>query len=303
MRDATVEGIRAGFQFGRSSQGIFTAEAGAMLAGYGMSADNRQKTCAVFNELWDDGEFSVSRSGAGRIQMYGKRLSCHWLVQPEAAQEALNDSLLSAMGFWPRFLIAWPESSPPRIARPFEPDKCRAIAAAWQRFSELLQHPVQGDCNSLPVIEFTDTARHTVLHPAFERFEREAKTDGGMFEHIRPFALRATEQVCRVAGILAVVDGKERIDEDATRRALSLVLYSIETWRTLAGDRAESEGVAWALALFDWLCEQKGAEATESAMIQRGPYKLRSKRTRNAAIAVLNDAGLIASEGARWRVI
>jgi len=26
-----------------------------MLAGYGMSKDNRQKTCAVLNDLWDDG--------------------------------------------------------------------------------------------------------------------------------------------------------------------------------------------------------------------------------------------------------
>jgi hypothetical protein len=124
MKDATVEGIRSGFQRGRAAQGVFTAEAGAMLAGYGMSKDNRQKTAATFNELWDDGEASISRALAGRIQLYGKRLSCHWLIQPDAAREALGDPLLSTMGFWPRFLIAWPEPAPPRLARPFEPDQC-----------------------------------------------------------------------------------------------------------------------------------------------------------------------------------
>jgi hypothetical protein len=303
MRDATVEGIRAGFQHGRSSQGVFTAEAGAMLAGYGMSKDNRQKTCATFNELWDDGEISVSRSMAGRIQLYGKRLSAHWLVQPDAAREALSDPLLSSMGFWPRFLLAWPEPAPARLARPFDPHKSPTIARAWARFTELLRDPVPDDCTNLPAIAFTDEALAAILHPAFERFEREAKTDGGAFAHIRPFALRATEQVCRVAGVLAVVDGAQSVDVDAARRALALAAYSIETWRTLAGDRESSEVKQWALCLFNWIADH-GGSATESAMLRLGPkrFSLRSASRRDAALAVLELHGLVQRRGATWSI-
>ena len=302
-KDATVEGIRCGFQHGRASQGVFTAEAAALLAGYGMSKDNRQKTCATFSDLWDDGELSVSRSTTGRVQLYGRRLSVHWLIQPDAARDTLNDPIMASMGFWPRFLIAWPEAAPPRIARPFEPDRCPAIGAAWARFSKLLQARIPDDCSTLPVIAFTDDARRDVLHPAFERFEQEAKRDGGAFQTIRPFALRATEHVCRVAGILAVVDDKDSVDADAARRALQIVLYSIETWRTLAGDREESEARAWALCLFDWLADHGGA-ASETAMLRRGPkrYALRSASRRDAAISVLELAGLIERQGATWNI-
>lgn len=304
MKDATIEGIRSGFQHGRPCQGIFTAEAAAMLAGYGMSKDNRQKTCATFNDLWDDGELSVSRALAGRIQLYGKRLSAHWLIQPEAAREALGDPILSAMGFWPRFLIAWPKSAPARKAKPFEPVKCKDIETAWKQFAELLKDPVPDDCSGLPVIGFTRKAQRLVLHPAFERFEREAKTEGGKFCNIRPFALRATEHVCRVAGILAAIDGKKVITADATKRALNLVLYSIETWRTLAGDREESEAAAWALCLFDWIADHGGA-ASETAMLRRGPkkYALRSASRRDAALAVLELAGLVQRQGATWEIV
>jgi hypothetical protein len=139
------------------------------------------------------------------------------------------------------------------------------------------------------------------LHPAFERFERAAKATDGSLRAIRPFALRATEQVCRVAGVLAVIDGRETIDAAAARRALALILYSVETWRTLAGDREEAEAAAWALALFDWIAD-KGGAATETAMIQRGPARLRSRNRRDAALAVLELAGLAEREGASWRI-
>jgi hypothetical protein len=61
-RDGTVEGIRRSFAQGVPSQGVFSSEAAAMLSGYGMNPDNRAKTAATFNALWDDGELSVSRA-------------------------------------------------------------------------------------------------------------------------------------------------------------------------------------------------------------------------------------------------
>lgn len=301
MKDGTVEGIRSGFRNGRSTQGVFTAEAACMLSGYGMSKDNRQKTTAAFNDLWDTGEFSVSRALEGRIQMYGKRLSAHWLIQPDAARASLSDHLMTAIGFWPRFLVAWPESPPPRKAWVVELSKSNAIVGAWDRFNELLHEPVPGDCDTLKVIEFTDRALKEIVCPAFERFEIEAKTEGGMFQAVRPFALRSTEHLCRIAGILAVIDGADEIDTDAARRAYSLVSYSTETWRAMSAEREDSEADLWAITLFDWLADHGGV-ASETAMLRRGPkrYALRSAARRDAALSVLEMARLVDRMGTQW---
>lgn len=99
VRDATVEGLRCDLKNGPTSQGVFTDEAAAILAGYGMSAEHRAKTSAVFSGLWDNGHLSVSRASGERVEKYGARLAVHWLIQPAAARESVSDRMLSQLGF------------------------------------------------------------------------------------------------------------------------------------------------------------------------------------------------------------
>ena len=135
--DATVEGLRRDLDTGPCSQGVFTDEAASVLSGYGMSPDHRSKTAGVFSRLWDSGHLSVSRAGGPRVERYGRRIALHWLIQPMAASETISDPMLTALGFWPRFLTARPEPQLPRLARQFEPGKVASIGAYWQRCSEL----------------------------------------------------------------------------------------------------------------------------------------------------------------------
>jgi len=121
--DATVEGLRRDLSGGAMSQGVFTSEAGAMLAGYGMSAEQRAKTAATFSGLWDRGLLSVSRVTGPRTERHGCRLAMHWLVQPVALLSP-GRCLLAAMGFWPRFVIAWPSPATPRKAVPLHWSRC-----------------------------------------------------------------------------------------------------------------------------------------------------------------------------------
>ena len=127
VSDATVEGLRRDLDTGPCSQGVFTDEAAAILSGYGMSADHRSKTAGVFSKLWDAGHLSVSRASGPRVERYGRRVALHWLIQPMAASEAISDPLLHALGFWPRFLVAWPDPQAPRLARPFRPEMLPAV--------------------------------------------------------------------------------------------------------------------------------------------------------------------------------
>jgi hypothetical protein len=304
VADATVEGLRRSFSEGGPSQAMFTAEAAAVLCGHGMAPENKARTAAELCRLWDRGEFSVSRALAGRIELHGRRLAIHWQIQPLVARGALHDALLAQSGLWPRFLVAWPAVGAPRTARPFRPGDHQPIRDYWARARELLAPPRE-DCMGLACVEL-DPGAAGVICKFFERMEQQAKTEGGALEAVRPFAMRATELACRVAGVLAVFDGAERISERAMRDSCALVLHSVATWRSIFGDREEHEEARRAVRLFDWLARRANGSATENAMLRIGPHPLRSRALRDAALARLQQAGLVERDGfARdtWHVV
>lgn len=300
-RDGTVEGIRRSFAQGVPSQGVFSSEAAAMLSGYGMNADNRAKTAATFNALWDDGELSVSRGTTGRLQLYDRRLSIHWLLQPEAAHEVMSDPLLSGIGFWPRFLIAWPEPSAPRVARPWRADQCAEIGAFWRACTRLLDRPIGDDCSDLPVLELTDEAMQLACG-YFERMEQAAKGKPAPLRDIKPYAVRSTEQALRVAGVLAVFEGLDRVDAAAMRNGIALAAYGLETWREVFGDRDVRTARQLARTLYRWLLDQPEGSASLTAISRIGPKATRPKDRRDTALAVLDHAGLVTSAGYTWSV-
>lgn len=300
VSDATVEGLRRDLDTGPCSQGVFTDEAAAILAGYGMSSDHRAKTAGVFSKLWDDGHLSVSRATGGRVERYGRRVALHWLVQPMAASESIGDPLLSALGFWPRFLAARPAPQAPRLARAFDPGTLPGVGAYWERCAELLAESLgedAGDCAALPL---ADGAR-ALLGRAFEQFEIDARR--GDLQSVKPYALRASEQACRVAGVLSAFGGERSVSADTMRGALALVSYSLLTWRTVIDEGAADPRGASALRLFEWLTTRPGWWAELRAVLREGPACVRSKDKRDAALDDLQAAGLVAVSGGKVVVI
>lgn len=288
--DATVEGLRRDLDSGVCSQGVFTDEAAAILSGYGMSADHRSKTAGVFSKLWDAGHLSVSRATGSRVERYGRRVALHWLIQPMAASESIGDPLLSALGFWPRFLVAWPEPQAPRLAVPFKPDTLPAVDAYWQRCSALLAVPLPEDAGDSPVIPLTDDAR-ALLSNAFERFERDARR--GDLRGVKSFALRASEQVCRVAGVLTAFSGEVQVTAPAMRGALALVAYSIKTWQAIIDEGAADQRGSDALRLYEYLTTRADWCESLAVIVNGGPACVRSKAKRDAALAALEAVDLV----------
>jgi Protein of unknown function (DUF3987) len=302
--DMTVEGLRRDFTGGAGSQGVFTSEAAAMLAGYGMSAEHRSKTAAVLCGLWDRGLLSVSRATGGRTERHGCRLAMHWLVQPMAAAEALGDPALTAQGYWPRCLLAWPVPTPPRTARALRWATIREVGRYWQSCTELLTRPLADDATDCPVIGM-DTAAQSILAAAFERFETAAKTKAGELRGIKPFALRATEQMSRIAGVLTAFAGRNVIGGDDARGALALVLHSLECWRQVIEQGAADPTAGNALRLYEWLIAQPTYGATGRAISRYAtPHALRGRDTRDAALDLLEAHGLILRDGSHvWALM
>jgi hypothetical protein len=290
VADATVEGLRRDLDTGPCAQGVFTDEAAAILSGYGMTAENRAKTAGVFSKLWDNGHMSVSRAIGGRVERYGKRLAMHWLVQPMAASETVGDPLLAALGFWPRFLAAWPAPAAPRKAMAFHADRLPPVAAYWKRCEELLAEPLPDDASECPVIGLDDEAR-ALLGRAFEGFERSARR--GELRCIRPWGLRAGEQACRVAGVMAAFGGKPTVNGQGMRDALALVAYSLDTWRAVVDEGAADQSVAHALRLYEWLTTRTNWCERLATIVKDGPAVTRTKDKRDAALALLAEHELV----------
>ena len=289
-RDATVEGLRRDLDAGPCSQGMYTSEAAAVLCGYGLSAEHRAKTAAVFNGLWDDGYLSVSRATGGRVERSGRRLALHWLIQPSAAAGVLGDPMLSSIGMWPRFLLAWPQTSEPRVAKPFRPENSPAIGHYWQRCSDLLAKELPDDASANnPILEL-DADATEIVNRAFERFEVEARR--GKLRSVKPFALRATEQVCRVAGVLAAFSGRLSVSHDDAVGALQLVSYALDSWRGVFDDGAADPLNAKALKLYAWLMSQPGQRAALPYILRHGPGTTRSAGARDDSLSLLSAHSL-----------
>lgn len=301
MNDATAEGIRRSFMEGIPSQGVFTSEAAAILSGYGMNQENRSKTAATLNALWDAGTLSVARGGAARVELYDRRLSAHWMIQPNAVRETLNDPALSAIGFWPRFLLATPAASAPRTAERFQPETSADIRDYWKRCTEFLNASIGEDCSDLIAIAPEPDA-FKIAGQFFERMEFAAKTKGGALESVRPFAVRATEQMFRVAGVLAAFQGHNDITQGDARNAIALVSYSLDCWRGALGCVDDHNDSEKALQLFRWLVQQRGASVKEAAILQLAPKPLRSRSARDSALIALEHHSLIARNGDSWRI-
>lgn len=111
VTEPTFEGLTKLFATGQPSLGLFSDEGGQFLGGHAMNSDNRQKTLAALNDLWQGNPIRRTRSGDGHATLYGRRLAVHLMVQPTVARAFMADPLAADTGFLPRFLMCEPPSA------------------------------------------------------------------------------------------------------------------------------------------------------------------------------------------------
>lgn len=82
VTEPTYEGLTRKFAEGMPTLGIFSDEGGQFLGGFAMASENRQKTLAALNDLWQGNPIRRTRQGEGSFTLYGRRLAMHLMVQP-----------------------------------------------------------------------------------------------------------------------------------------------------------------------------------------------------------------------------
>jgi hypothetical protein len=292
--EPTLEGIHRTFREGRPSLGLFYDEGGQFIGGHAMNKDNMLKTIAGLSKLWDGQDFSRVRGGKDESYLlFGKRFSCHLMVQPIVANSLLADKLLMGQGLLARFLITRPASlAGTRLYKDGNPSADERLGLYWKTMTAWLKKDMleneQGELtpSKLPL---TQEAK-ALWVKAYNAIEKELAPQGGLGD-IKPFAARAAENILRVAGVVQVFEDPQSkvIEAKAMKGAIRLIVghYLKETLRLTT--RAEpSDEMAQAQRLLEWLRIKAGRKPfKESLIYQKGPPFARSASRANQLLNIL----------------
>ena len=296
--EPTIEGLIKTWVNAPAALGIFSAEGGQFIGGYGMSPDHRLKTAAFMSSMWDGTKHHYLRAGAGSIILEGRRLSVHLMVQPDAAAEFLSDPILRNQGLLSRILAAQPDSlAGTRLYRDTEEDDLETIRDYSRHILKILQEPwplAEGERNVLaPPALIMETGAFEAWKKFYDDVERRCD-QSGEFATIEDFAAKAAEQAARIAGVLTVVaDYRAKDIAAATMRdAVKIAAWYVnETRRLQQGGRTDPMLVR-AQRLLDWL-RTRGSEVDVREILRLGPPAERSKKAAEQSLAILRSHGWV----------
>jgi len=206
VTEPTFEGLTKLLATGQPSLGLFSDEGGQFLGGFAMSSENRTKTLAALNKLWQGDPIQRTRAGEGAMTLYGRRLAMHLMVQPGVARDFMSDPRTADTGFLARFLICEPPST---IGTRFHAQaRCDEVPVTLfgARLRTILATPLPMDPEtralSPRLLPMSGEARALLIRFADEVERQQAR--GGEFEHLTGAASKAAEQAARIAGVLTL---------------------------------------------------------------------------------------------------
>lgn len=319
VTEPTFEGLTKLFATGQPSLGLFSDEGGQFLGGHAMNSDNRQKTLAALNDLWQGNPIRRTRSGDGHATLYGRRLAVHLMVQPTVARAFMSDPLAADTGFLPRFLMCEPPSA---IGTRMQANTRRddlALAAFAARLRAILETPMPMDPDTRelrPRILCLDP-RARVLVANFADNIEAAQAPGGDLAHITGTASKAAEQAARIAGVLTLWRDLEaqQVQPSDMADAIALAQFYLSEASRLASAATVSAEIDKAEALRKWLLESwEHPEIMVRDVVRLGPNALRESPKARAALGILEkhgwlvrlDAGTVIRGAARteaWRIV
>jgi hypothetical protein len=309
--EPTLEGLHKYLSIGQPSMGLFSDEGGMFVGGHGMSKENALKTAAGFSHLWDGAPVKRLRSMDGATVLYGRRVSLHLMLQPEAASAWLSDPTLRDQGLFSRLLIAAPGSlAGTRFYREPAADARYALDRFGARVLEALERPyqvVEGKVAELDPRPLPMSANASRMWRAFaDSIEKELKPTG----KLRPvigLANKIPEHAARLAGVLALFENIEaaELDETALGRGITLAKWYLGEALRMAEAGHVSDEVRLGETLLTWLRESwphktddGGRLVSPPDVYGHGPNSIREKSVAQRALGVLLDHGwLVKLEG------
>lgn len=319
VSEPTFEGLTKLFAEGQPSLGLFSDEGGQFLGGHAMNSENRQKTLAAFNALWDGHAIKRTRAGDGHQSLYGRRLAIHLMAQPTVARAFMADPLAADTGFLPRFLMCEPPSTIGTRLHANAKANPSALASFERRLGDILATPMPIDPDTgglqLRCLPLSIEARAMLVqyHDGVER----SQSYGGDMANLTGTASKSAEQAARLAGVLTLWRDLEAVEVHAADMASAIELarfYLLEAARLAEAANVSAE-IDRAEQLRRWLLERwTEPEVLVRDVVNKGPNALRDSPKARAALLQLEqhgwlvrlDAGTVVRGSSRkevWRVV
>jgi hypothetical protein len=319
VTEPTFEGLTRLFATGQPSLGVFSDEGGQFLGGHAMNSDNRQKTLAALNDLWQGNPIRRTRSGDGHATLFGRRLAVHLMVQPGVARAFMADPMAGDTGFLPRFLICEPPSTiGTRLHANMRRDNT-ALDAFGARLRGILETPLPMDTETRELqphfLPLTDAARALLVR--FSDAVEAEQAPGGDLAHVAAYASKAAEQAARIAGVLTLWRdlSAPNVTPHDMGDAITLAQFHLSEAARLADAATVSVEIDRAEALRKWLLESwMEPEVLLRDVVRLGPNPLRESPKARAALGILErhgwlmplDPGTFVRGAARtesWRIV
>lgn len=300
VTEPTFEGLTKLFAHGQPSLGLFSDEGGQFLGGHAMNSENRQKTLAAFNDLWQGNEIRRTRSGDGHATLYGRRLAVHLMVQPTVARAFMADPLAADTGFLPRFLMCEPPSA---IGTRMQANTLRndtALDSFRAKLQGILDTPLPMDpeTRELEPRTLALSADARALLADFADAIETAQNPRGNLSHITGTASKAAEQAARIAGVLTLWRNLDATKVEACDMAdaIDLAQYYLSEASRLASASTISAEIDKAEALRRWLLESwPHPEILVRDVVRLGPNPLRESPKARAALGILEKHGWLST--------
>jgi hypothetical protein len=310
--DTTAEGLAWHVATGWPSQALWSDEGALVVGGQGMRRESLLGFLGLLNRLWDGQPFKPTRKVADTAEIRGKRFTSNLMVQPEVLHSLTGTGPSRGVGFFARYLVAYPQSTMGNRMYSAPVGELEAVPVFGRRLQELLDLvPVKDEFGNLSptVIHLSDEARGVwaKFHDAVEAGMRTY----GEFADIRDIASKIADNAARVACLFHVYENgvSGSIDEDTMARAVSVAAWYLNESKRTFGELAEPENAANARALSKWLADGAGGhlkngEIKANTILQHGPRAVRNKQERNEALELLTDLNHIRREqGVKGTVI
>jgi hypothetical protein len=298
--EPTVEGLVKLLATGQPSVGVFSAEGGQFIGGYGMNAENKLKTASNLSKLWDGLTVKRVRSGDGTIVLPGRRVSLHLMTQSGAAALMLGDPVLANVGLLSRMLLSAPDST--CGTRFWEKQRQRLTTADdlkvyTDRVYEILAQELplaKGKKNQLEPRPLSFSPAAARLWVKFSD-EVEARIGpGGALEPIRGLANKLPEHAGRISAILQVI-----VDLNAAEVSVNCLASGIELANHYAAEAqrlflvgARNPDLVLADRLLAWLRNSWFAKETSVSLpdiYQRGLNAVGDAATARKLVTLLED--------------
>lgn len=290
--EPTFEGYCKLTAMGHPALGLFSAEGGSFIGGFGMSKDQKLKTAAGISSVWDGDPIKRVRAGDGAMVLAGRRMSLHLMAQPDVAARMVDDELLRNQGLLSRLLVVAPASTAGTRIFADPPESARHDLRRYdEHLDGLIRHPLplreQSRNELVPrKLGMTSEAR-AVWIALHDHVERDLGQDGE-FSPIPGLANKAAEHAARLSATLALwadVTAKEIDAEIMGYGALLVQHYLAESLR-LRSIAATHGILRLAQRVLDWLHRKWPQPAIYPAVIYND-CTIRDVRERKTALSII----------------